>query len=52
MVTVNVSVVVIPDEFTEVHVTVVVPTGKADPDAGEQMTGSVPSLRSTASGVV
>src|SRR5437899_574777 len=33
-VTVNVWVVVMPDEFVAVHVTVVVPTGNVEPDGG------------------
>ena len=50
-VTVNVWVVVMLDELVEVHVTVVMPIGKVAPDAGEQLTGSVPSLKSVAVGV-
>jgi len=33
---VNVQVAVLPDESATVHVTVVVPFGKNEPDAGEQ----------------
>jgi hypothetical protein len=50
-VTVNVWVVVRLDELVDVHVTVVMPMGKVDPDAGKQLTGSVPSLKSVAVGV-
>src|ERR1051326_4853381 len=45
MVTVNVWVVTMFDEFVDLHVTVVMPIGKVDPDAGTQVTGSAPSLR-------
>ena len=33
-----------------VHFTVVVPTGKVEPEGGEQITGAVPSTRSVAVG--
>ena len=49
---VNACVVVMLDELVEVHVTVVVPIGKVDPDDGKQPTKSVPSLKSVAAGVV
>jgi hypothetical protein len=39
------------DELVDVHVTVVMPMGKVDPDAGKQPTESVPSLKSVAVGV-
>ena len=48
---VNVCDVDMPDEFVAVHVTVVVPIAYVAPEAGEQLTGSVPSLKSLAVGV-
>jgi hypothetical protein len=51
-VTMNVCVVVMFDEFVAVQVTTDVPIGKVAPDAGEQFTGSVPSTKSLAVGVV
>ena len=36
-VTVNVQLAVLPDMSATVHVTVVVPLGKNEPDAGEHM---------------
>jgi hypothetical protein len=43
-VTVKVHVPVLPDASVAVQVTVVVPTGKLDPDAGAHMTVGVPQL--------
>jgi hypothetical protein len=43
-VTVNVQVPVLPDASVAVQVTVVVPTGKLEPDAGAHMTVGVPQL--------
>jgi hypothetical protein len=43
---------VLPCESVDVHVTVVVPIGKTDPDAGEQLTGPAVSSGSVAVGVV
>ena len=37
-VTINVLIVVLPDGSTAVEVTVVVPTGKTEPDAGLELT--------------
>jgi hypothetical protein len=50
-VTVNVQVAVFIAASVVVHVTVVVPTGKVDPDAGEH-TVDAPGQLSTAAGVV
>ena len=41
-----------PAASDAVHVTVVVPTGNRLPDAGAQLTGSVPSTISVAIGLV
>jgi hypothetical protein len=43
-VTVKVQEPVLPDASVAVQVTVVVPTGKPDPDAGTHMTVGVPQL--------
>jgi hypothetical protein len=43
-VTVKLHVPVLPDVSVAVHVTVVVPTGKLEPDAGAHMTVGVPQL--------
>ena len=43
-VTVKVHEPVLPDESVAVHVTVVVPTGKPDPEAGTQTTVALPQL--------
>ena len=50
-VTENVHVAVFIDASVEVHVTVVVPTGKVEPDAGVHTTAA-PGQLSTAAGVV
>jgi len=47
-VTVKLPVDVLPAESVAEQVTVVVPRGKIDPDAREQVTGSVPSTLSVA----
>src|SRR5450759_97996 len=47
-VTVNVWLVDMPDEFVAVQVTVLAPMWKVEPEAGPQVTGSVPSLKSFA----
>src|SRR6478735_2783957 len=47
-VTVNEFVAVLPRVSAAVHVTVVVPIGKLEPEAGEQPTGRAPSTRSVA----
>jgi hypothetical protein len=46
-VTVNVAVPVLVPSLAE-HVTVVVPTGKVEPDAGAQLTGGEPATASVA----
>jgi hypothetical protein len=50
-VTVKVLVAVFPEWSVAVHVTVVVPIGNVEPDAGEQVTGTAPSMSSVAVGV-
>lgn len=47
-VTVNVALPVLPEESVAVHVTVVEPSGKVDPEAGEQTAVRVPSTLSVA----
>ena len=51
-VTVNVRVVIMPELLVAVQVTVVVPSAKVEPEPGVQVTGTVPSLKSVAVGVV
>jgi hypothetical protein len=51
-VTWNVVVAVFESESVAVHVTVVVPSGNVEPEAGVQVTGSVPSVGSVAVGLV
>jgi hypothetical protein len=51
-VTVNVFVVVLPWESLAVHVTVVAPIGKFEPDAGVHVTATGPSTRSFAVGLL
>ena len=41
-----------PCESVEVHVTMVVPIGKVEPEGGVHITGTDPSTRSVAVGVV
>jgi hypothetical protein len=47
----NVQVLILPEELVAVHVTVVVPTGNAEPEAGLQVTVTVPPQGSLATGV-
>ena len=49
---VKVCVVGMPDEFVAVHERVVMPMTNVEPELGEQVTGTVPSLKSVALGVV
>src|SRR5215831_19468863 len=50
-VTVNDAEATLPALSDAVHVTVVVPSGKVDPDAGVHVTGTTPSTSSSADAV-
>src|SRR5437868_12405408 len=52
IVIVNVEVAVFPAASVAVHVTVVVPSGNKEPTPGEHETGTLPSTRSLAGGMV
>src|SRR6266542_1459333 len=49
-VTVNEALPVLPWESVAVHVTVVAPRGKVEPESGEQVTGTVPAVSEVAVG--
>ncbi len=52
IVTVNEHVPVFAEASVAVHVTVVTPTGNADPEAGRQLTVTTPGQLSVPAGVV